>query len=166
MLFGGGSVIKVIAVLIIVLVFAGGAWYVTGLRADLAVSEINNQKLQDGIQQQQELMNQMRRDVQQMQEINNDLRQETDRQRKEVQALTDRFNTNARGETRDFGALAAEKPAAIERAVNRGTKNAMRCLEIASGAPLTEQELNAKTNSEINRECPTLANPNYIPPVR
>lgn len=166
MLFGGGAVIKVIAILIIVLVFAGGAWYVTGLRADLAVSEMNNSKLQDGIKQQQELMDQMRRDVAQMQEINSDLRKEADRQKKEVQALTDRFNTNARGETRDFGALAAEKPEAIERAVNRGTKNAMRCLEIASGAPLTEQELNAKTNSEINRECPTLANPNYIPSVR
>lgn len=165
-MFGIGGIIKAIAALVIVAIIAVGAWYVTGLRADLAVSEMNNVKLQDGIKQQQELMEQMRQDVAQMQAINNDLRQEADRQKKEVQALTDRFNTNARGETRDFGALAAEKPAAIERAVNRGTKNAMRCLEIASGAPLTDQELNAKTSSEINRECPTIANPNYIPPIR
>jgi hypothetical protein len=166
MLFGGGAAIKIIAVLAIVVILVGGAWYVTGLRANLAVSEMNNAKLQDGIKLQQELMAQMQQDVKLMQSINEDLRKETDRQRKEVQALTDRFNTNARGETRDFGALAAERPEAIERAVNRGTRNAMRCIEIASGAPLTEQEINAKTNSEINRECPTLANPNYIPPVR
>jgi TolA-binding protein len=165
-MFGAGAAIKAIAILLVVAIFAAGLWYATGLRADLAISQMNNAKLEEGIKQQQDLMDQMRQDVAQMQSINNDLRQEADRQRKEVQALTDRFNTNARGETRDFGALAAEKPAAIERAVNRGTKNAMRCLEIASGAPLTEQELNAKTNSEINRECPTLANPNYIPPIR
>jgi uncharacterized protein (DUF3084 family) len=164
-MFGGGAVIKVVAVLAIVLVLAGGAWYVTGLRADLAVSEMNNSKLQEGIESQQALIEQMRADIAQIQSINNDLRIEADRQKQEVKDLTDRFRTNARGETRDFGALAAARPEAIERAVNRGTKNAMRCLEIASGALLTDQELNAKTTSEINRECPTLANPNYKPAV-
>jgi hypothetical protein len=165
MLFGGGAVIKVVAVLIIVLVFAGGAWYVTGLRADLAVSEMNAKTLQDGIKQQQALMDQMRVDIQQIQDINQDLKKETERQQAEFKALSNRFSQNARGEVRDFGALAAERPAAIERAVNRGTKNAMRCFEIASGAPLTEQEINAKTSSEINRECPSIANPNYKPSV-
>jgi predicted butyrate kinase (DUF1464 family) len=163
MLFGGGAVIKVVAVLIIVLVFAGGAWYVTGLRADLAVSEINNKKLQEGIESQQALMEQMRADIAQIQDINKDLTKETERQQEEFKALSNRFSQNARGEVRDFGALAAERPEAIQRAVNRGTVNAMRCLEIASGAPLTEKELNAKTSSEINRECPSIANPNYKP---
>jgi hypothetical protein len=163
MLFGGGAVIKVVAVLIIVLVFAGGAWYVTGLRADLAVSEMNAKTLQDGIKQQQELMEQMRADISQIQNINQDLKKENDRQQAEVKSLSNRFSQNARGEVRDFGALAAERPEAIERAVNRGTVNAMRCLEIASGAPLTEKELNARNSSEINRECPSIANPNYKP---
>ena len=163
MLFGGGAVIKVVAVLIIVLVFAGGFYYISGLRADLAVSEINNQRLQEGIEAQQALMEQMRADIAQIQTINQDLKQENDRQQAEVKALSNRFSQNARGEVRDFGALAAERPDSIQRAVNRGTVNAMRCLEIASGAPLTEQELNATTISEINRECPTLANPRYKP---
>ena len=166
MLFGGGAVIKVVAVLIIVLVFAGGFYYISGLRADLAVSEINNQRLQEGIEAQQALMEQMRADIQQIQTINQDLKQENDRQQAEVKALSNRFSQNARGEVRDFGALAAERPDAIQRAVNRGTVNAMRCLEIASGAPLTEQELNATTISEINRECPSLANPSYKPLVQ
>lgn len=163
MLFGGGAVIKVVAVLIIVLVFAGGAWYVTGLRADLAISEMNNQKLQEGIEAQQALMAQMQADISQIQTINQDLKQENDRQQAEVKALSNRFSQNARGEVRDFGALAAERPDSIQRAVNRGTVNAMRCLELASGAPHTEAELAAKTTSEINRECPTIANPNYQP---
>jgi type II secretory pathway pseudopilin PulG len=162
-MFGAGAAIKAIVALVIVVVIAGGAWYVTGLRADLAVSEMNNAKLQEGIEAQQELMDQMRADIRQIQDINQDLKKETERQQAEFKALSNRFSQNARGEARDFGALAAERPEAIQRAVNRGTVNAMRCLEIASGAPLTEKELNARNSSEINRECPSIANPNYKP---
>ena len=39
----------------------------------------------------------------------------------------------------------------------------MRCVEIASGAPLTEKEKTATKKSEINSECPSIANPNYVP---
>jgi TolA-binding protein len=162
MLFGGGAAIKVVATLAIVIIVAGGLWYVTGLRADLAVSEMNNKTLKDGIEQQQRLIEQMQKDVAQIQEINSSLAQEADRQRAEVRDLVDRFNVNARGESRDFGAIAAARPGVVERLVNRGTANAMRCLAIASGAPHTEAELAAKTSSEVNRECPSLANPNFI----
>jgi hypothetical protein len=162
-MFGIGSSIKIIAALIIVAIIAGGLWYVTGLRADLAVARINAQRLEEGIRLQQELMDQMRRDIALIQDINNDLRQETERAQVEVRSLTDRFNVNARGEARDFGAIAAARPATVERLINRGTENAMRCLEIASGSPLTEKEKNAKTSNEINRECPSLANPLYRP---
>jgi cell division septum initiation protein DivIVA len=163
MLFGGGATVKILAVLAIVVIVAGGAWYVTGLRADLVVARANAEKLQQGIEQQQALMSQMRADIAQIQSINAELNQEAARARDEVKNLTDRFSVNARGEARDFGATAAAKPQVVERLVNRGTVNAMRCLEIASGAPLTEAERNAKTSSEINRECPSIANPNYQP---
>jgi hypothetical protein len=162
MLFGGGAAIKVIATLAIVIIVAGGLWYVTGLRADLAVSEMNNKTLKDGIEQQQRLIEQMQRDVAQIQEINADLANEADRQKQEMRDLVDRFNVNARGESRDFGAIAAARPGVVERLVNRGTASAMRCLQLASGAPHTAAELAAKTSSEINRECPSLANPNFI----
>lgn len=160
-MFGIGASIKAIAAVIILVILVGGLWYVTGLRADLAISQANAEKLKQGIEQQQALMEQMRADITQIQSINNALTQEATRAREELKSLTDKFNVNARGEARDFGAIAAAKPAVIERLVNRGTANAMRCLEIASGSPLTEAERNAKTSSEINRECPTLANPNY-----
>jgi len=162
MLFGGGAAIKVIATLAIVVIVAGGLWYVTGLRADLAVSEMNNKTLKDGIEQQQRLLEQMQRDVAQIQEINAELANEADRQKREMRDLVDRFNVNARGESRDFGAIAAARPGVVERLVNRGTASAMRCLALASGAAHTEAELAAKTSSEVNRECPSLANPNFI----
>ena len=56
----------------------------------------------------------------------------------------------------DLGLLAAEKPDSIERAINRGTKNAARCFEILSGSILTEDEKNATTAEIFNKECPWL----------
>jgi uncharacterized protein HemX len=162
-MFGIGGIIKAIVALIIVVTIAGGVYYITGLRADLAVSEMNNKKLEEGIQAQQALMEQMKADIAQIQTINQDLAKEADRQRQEVAQLQNRFSVNSKGEARDFGALAAEKPEVVEKAVNRGTARALRCLELASGAPHTPEELKATTSSEINRECPTLANPNYKP---
>jgi hypothetical protein len=142
------------------MVVAGGLWYAINLKADLAVSEANNAKLQDAIAQQSALMERMQADIQQIQSINQDLAQQNDRQRRDVEVLNSKFSK------RDFGALAAEKPAVVERLINRGTVNAMRCLELASGAPLTEAEKNAKTPMEANRECPNLIDGNYTAPVR
>jgi len=160
-MFGIGASVKAIAMLAMVALIAATGWYVTNLKADLVMSEANNAKLQDGIKEQQALMDQMRRDVQQIQDINRDLQESANRQRAEVDALTKKFSQDARGNPRDFGQFAAERPDLVEKLVNRGTRNAMRCLEIASGSPRTEQEINAKTASEINKECPALANPNY-----
>lgn len=161
-MFVSSSLIKIVAILVIVLVVAGGLYYITNLKANLAISELNNQTLKDGIEKQQQLLEQMQRDVAQIQKINSELSNLAEKQKQEVRDLSDRFNVNARSETRDFGALAAAKPSVVERAINRGTKNALRCLSLASGAKHTEQELNAKTTSEINRECPNIANPNFI----
>ena len=70
-----------------------------------------------------------------------------------------RFNKG----TRDLGKTAMERPEAMERIVNKASDKALRCVEIAGGAKLTEAEIKATKKSEINSECPTLANPNYKP---
>jgi septal ring factor EnvC (AmiA/AmiB activator) len=164
-MFGVGAALKAIVALIIVLVIAGGFWYVTGLRADLAVSQENARKMTEAVEKQQEAIAQMQAEQQKIKELNNELNTTIKLQNKDMENLKDRFTTGANGEKRDFGSAAAKKPASLERAVNRGTVNALRCLEIASGSPLTEAEKNATKPSEINRECPSLANPNYKPAV-
>jgi hypothetical protein len=73
--------------------------------------------------------------------------------------LDKRFNKGKR----DVGKLAIERTKVIEKILNKGSVNAKRCVEIASGAELTENERNATKKSEINPECPSIANPNYIP---
>ena len=160
-MFGIGGAIKAIVALIIVVVIAGGFYYVTGLRADLAVSQENARKMTEAVEKQQEAIAQMQQEQQKIKELNNELNTTIKLQNKDMENLKDRFTTSASGEKRNFGQAAAKKPASLERAVNRGTENALRCLEIASGAPLTEAEKNATKSSEINRECPALANPNY-----
>ena len=160
-MFGIGASIKAIVALIIVVILAGGVWYLTNLKADLAISQENSRRLQEGLQEQQDLMKQMTEDIAKIQGINLSLAETANRHRAEVDALSKKFSQDAKGQPRDFGQFAKEKPDLVERLVNRGTKNAMRCLEIASGSPRTEQEINAKTASEINKECPAIANPNY-----
>jgi TolA-binding protein len=162
-MFGIGPIIKIVVTLIIVIVIAAGLWYVTGLRADLAVSQENAKKMTEAVQQQQEVIKQIQADQQKIKEINSELNTTIKLQNKDMENLKDRFSTSANGEKRDFGKTASSKPQSVERAVNRGTINALRCLEIASGAPLTEAEKNATKPSEINKECPSLANPNYKP---
>mgnify|MGYP000636873426 CR=1 FL=1 len=74
-----------------------------------------------------------------------------------VEALEDKLTEH------ELDFLAASKPGLVEKVIDNASNNVLRCLEIASGSPLTEDEINATKRSEINSECPDLANPNYRP---
>jgi ABC-type bacteriocin/lantibiotic exporter with double-glycine peptidase domain len=150
--------IRLALIAVVVVTVAGGLWYVINLKADLATSEANNRQLVEATREQNMLIEQMKTDVSAIQQANADLQSQTERQRRDVEALSSKFSK------RDFGALAAERPEAVEKSVNRGTKNALRCLELAAGAPLTDEEKNAKTPMEANRECPNLIDRNYAAP--
>jgi TolA-binding protein len=158
-----GTIIKAAVALVITLVIAGGLWYVTGLRADLAVSQENTRKMTEAVEKQQEVIAKIQAEQEKIKQINNELNTTIKLQNKDMDNLKDRFTQSANGQKRDIGKSAIQKPLSIEKAINRGTVNALRCLEIASGSPLTEAEKNAKLPSEINRECPSIANPNYKP---
>ena len=153
-------VIRMILIVVVVAVIAGGLWYATNLKADLAISEANNRQLVEATREQNLLIEQMKQDVAAIQQANAELQQQNERQRRDVETLNSKFSK------RDFGALAAEKPAVVEKLVNRGTKNALRCMELAAGAPLTEAEKAAKTPMEANRECPSLIDSDYTAPIR
>lgn len=155
--------IRLILIIVVLIIVLGAGWYVTSMQAKLAVSEENNKKLENSVVVQQALIDQIKNDVGAIQNANKELANTIQSQNKDLNSLQTRFNTNADGSSRDIGQLAIAKPDSIQRAINRGTNNAVRCIEIASGAKLTEQENNAKNPSEINKECPSIANPNYKP---
>ena len=63
----------------------------------------------------------------------------------------DRDALNNRLGKHDIGNLAENKPGLVEKIINKASDSAARCMEIASGSPLTEEELNGTPN----RECPS-----------
>ena len=65
--------------------------------------------------------------------------------KKDINDLDKRFNKGGR----DFGKIAKEKPKVIERIINKGSDNALRCLEIAMGAELTDKEKPTKKSKSI-----------------
>jgi len=152
------AAIKYIVILLIIIAIGAGGWYIMNLKADLAVSEMNNKKLEEGIASQQALISQMIADIEQIKDINTNLQEQNQKQQQDVAVLTSKFSK------RDFGALASERPKAIERLINRAVENVARCFELATGAPLNEKELNATTATEANRECPALVNPAFSSP--
>ena len=137
----------------------GAGVYVMKLRSDNAILKANAVKMEEAISDQQELITQQKNDFKEIMAANQKMNELVGNLKKDLEDLDKRFNKN----NRDFGKLALEKTGAIERIINKGSVAAARCIEIASGAELTEEEINATKKSEINRECPSIANPNYIP---
>tara|TARA_X000001036_G_C20533633_1_gene747262 strand:- start:354 stop:839 length:486 start_codon:yes stop_codon:yes gene_type:complete len=154
-----------IGLLIVVLAGAGGGFmYVKNLKADLATSEANNLKLEQSVESQKAVITQMKADFEMQNIIKANLEKQNEDLKKEFAALDKKFNKiNGKGEVRDIGDLGIKRPESVERIINKGSSNAMRCSEIAMGSPLTEKEKNATKKSEINSECPSIANPNYVP---
>ena len=154
-----------IALMLVVLAGAGGGFmYVKNLKADLATSEANNLKLEQSIDSQKAVIQQMKADFEAMTKIKAEIEKQNLILKAEFKALDQKFNKiNGKGEVRDIGDLATKRPSSVEKIINKGSNNAMRCQEIAMGSPLTEKEKNATKKSEINSECPSLANPNYVP---
>ena len=156
--------IKIAMVLIMLAGAGGGFVYVKNIKADLATSEANNLKLEQSVASQKAVIEQQANDFKKILEINKDLEQTNKTLAAEFAALDKRFNKiNGKGEVRDLGDLAVKRSESVERVINKNTKKAMRCVEIAMGAELTEKEINATKKSEINAECPSIANPNYVP---
>jgi multidrug resistance efflux pump len=154
-----------IAIVLIMLAGAGGGFvYVKGLKADLATSEANNLKLEQSVESQKAVIEQQANDFKAILVANQELEKTNKTLAAEFADLDKRFNKiNGRGEVRDLGDLAVKRTKPIERVINNATKKAMRCVEIAMGAELTEKEKTATKKSEINSECPSIANPSYVP---
>ena len=144
---------------IIISAVIGAGAYVMKLQRDNAILKENAIKLESAVAEQQEVITKQKEDFKEILAANKKMNELVTNLKKDLDDLDKRFNKK----NRDFGKLALEKTKVIERITNKGSDAAARCIEIASGAELTEQEINATKKSEINRECPSIANPNYVP---
>ena len=150
--------IKMVITLVLIAGIAGAGMYVMKLRSDNAILKANQQKLETAITEQNKVLEQQKEDFTAILESNKKLNVLINTFKKDLQDLDKRFTKK----NRDIGKLAIERTKSIERIINGGSKNAARCIELASGAEHTPEELKATLKSEINPECPSLANPNYV----
>jgi predicted transcriptional regulator len=135
-----------IALIVILLAAAGGGYlYVTKLQKDNAILKTNQVKLESAVDNQKIVIEQQTQDLK---KIRSTLKQ-IEVVNAKLQA--DRDALNKRLGKHDIGNLAENKPGLVEKIINKASDSAARCMEIASGSPLTEEELNGKPN----RECPS-----------
>ena len=150
---------KLVMVGILVSSLAGAGLYVMKLRSDNAILKANQIKLEQAVESQQQVIAQQKKDFEDIMQVNKQLNVLVQGLKKDFEDLDKRFNKGGR----DLGKIAIERTDAIQRVVNKASEKAARCIELASGAKHTEAELKATKKSEINTECPSIANPNYVP---
>lgn len=151
--------------ILLILGAVGGVGYLyytdTQERLVAAANENAAMKIQEKLQTQ--TIEKLNEDIVRSRETLAKLRDEFGKFRRDYEILVDKFNKRSINfGTRDIGKLAEVKPTLIERIINNATKNVLRCFEIASGSPLTHDELGARKKSQTNQECPLIANPNYV----
>ena len=151
--------IRLFLIGIVATAIAGGGFYVVKLQKDNAILKANAIKMESAIADQKTLIENQKKDFKEILDANNKMNELVSVLKKDLDDLDKRFNKK----NRDVGKLAIAKTKSVERITNGASALAMRCVEIASGSPLTEAEKNATKKSEINTECPSIANPNYVP---
>ena len=139
------SSLKIGLVLVMLAGAGGGYLYVNKLQKDNAVLKTNQIKLETAVQESNQVIEQQTKDLKKI--------RSTLKKVEEVNAKlqADRDALNKRLGKHDIGNLAENKPGLVEKIINKASDSAARCMEIASGSPLTEEELNGTPN----RECPS-----------
>jgi chromosome segregation ATPase len=143
---------------IIISAVLGAGAYVMKLQRDNAILKENAVKLESAISEQKQVIENQKKDFEEILNANKKINELINNLKKDLDDLDKRFTKK----DRDIGKLAIDRTKSVERVINKGADNATRCIEIASGSPLTESEKNATKKSEINPECPSIANPKYI----
>ena len=137
--------LKIGLVLVMMAGAGGGYLYINKLQKDNATLKSNQIKLESAVEDQKAVIDSQAEDFKKIRSTLTKLEQENEKLQKDKQDLSKRLGKH------DIGNLAENKPGLVERIINGASKSAARCVEIASGSPLTEEELNGTPN----RECPS-----------
>ena len=124
---------------------AGGYAYVQKLQKDNAILKTNQVKLETAVADNNAVIEQQTQDLKKIRSTLKEVEENNKRLQQDKDNLSNRLNKH------DIGSLAENKPGLVEKIINKASNSAVRCMEIASGSPLTEEELNGTPN----RECPS-----------
>ena len=137
--------IKIILGLILLAGAGGGYLYVNKLQKDNAILKTNQVKLETAVAESNQVIEQQSKDLKKIRTTLKLVEELNDRLQADKDSLNKRLGKH------DIGNLAENKPGLVEKIINKASDSAARCVEIASGSPLTEEELNGAPN----RECPS-----------
>ena len=137
--------IKIILALVLLAGAGGGYLYVNKLQKDNAILKTNQVKLETAVAESNQVIEQQSKDLKKIRSTLKEVEELNDRLQADKDSLNKRLGKH------DIGNLAENKPGLVEKIINKASDSAARCMEIASGSPLTEEELNGKPN----RECPS-----------
>lgn len=139
------SSLKIGLVLVMLAGAGGGYLYVQKLQKDNAILKENQLKLEGAVEEQKQVIEKQAEDFRKIRDTLTKLEEVNKKLEQDKAELNERLGKH------DIGNLAENKPGLVERIINGASKSAARCVEIASGSPLTEEELNGTPN----RECPS-----------
>jgi len=137
--------IKLLMVLIMMAGAGGGYLYVKKLQKDNAILKVNQIKLETAVEDNNQVIEQQTADLKKIRSTLEVIDEKNRKLQEDKDKLSDRLGKH------DIGNLAEKKPGLVEKIINKASDSAVRCMEIASGSPLTEEELNGSPN----RECPS-----------
>ena len=137
--------IRLALILILLASAGGGYWYVQKLQKDNAILKENQIKLETAVADNNAVIEQQTKDLKKIRTTLEEVEKVNAKLQKDRDALNNRLGKH------DIGNLAENKPGLVEKIINKASDSAARCVEIASGSPLTEEELNGTPN----RECPS-----------
>ena len=137
--------IKIILALVLLAGAGGGYLYVNKLQKDNAILKTNQIKLETAVAESNQVIEQQSKDLKKIRSTLKEVEELNDRLQSDKDSLNKRLGKH------DIGNLAENKPGLVEKIINKASDSAARCVEIASGSPLTEEELNGTPN----RECPS-----------
>jgi regulator of replication initiation timing len=137
--------IRLALILILLASAGGGYWYVQKLQKDNAILKENQIKLETAVADNNAVIEQQTKDLKKIRTTLKEVEETNAKLQEDRDALNKRLGKH------DIGNLAENKPGLVEKIINKASDSAARCVEIASGSPLTDEELNGKPN----RECPS-----------
>ena len=137
--------IKLILMVIMLAGAGGGYLYVKKLQKDNAILKVNQIKLETAVEDNNQVIEQQTADLKKIRSTLEVIEESNKRLQEDKDKLSNRLSKH------DIGNLAENKPGLVEKIINKASDSAVRCMEIASGSPLTEEELNGTPN----RECPS-----------
>lgn len=145
--------IKLLLGLLLSCVAAGAFYYVKMLQAEVEAGKLRESKYQEAIQAKDEETSSIRADIDKIIKSQQAINKKLQDAQVSVTNLEKKFTQTSSGKERNLAADAASKPKAVEKAINQGTVSALRCNEISTGSPLTNNEKLGKT---VNTICPEL----------